>query len=135
TLRDMIVPDPLRPMEAIPLCPITGFPLSAAFSPSAAGGLSAFWVAPFWVWTERRVGANRHFGFWGWACGLAFFEPMLAGDADFTDNSTFVLNFDECSGSRARGAPLGGGAPWLSRVAGAPRREQAHLGGDRSRLR
>ena len=41
TLRDMIVPNPLRPMEAIPLCPITGFPLSAAFSPSAAGGLSA----------------------------------------------------------------------------------------------
>jgi len=41
TNRDMIVPNPLRPMEAIPLCPITGFPLSAAFSPSAAGGLSA----------------------------------------------------------------------------------------------
>ena len=41
TLRGMIVPNPLRPMEAIPLCPITGFPLSAAFSPSASGGLSA----------------------------------------------------------------------------------------------
>ena len=81
TLRGMIVPNPLRPMEAIPLCPITGFPLSAAFSPSASGGLSACGVPLLGL--RLNVGAIEHFGLWVSPCGLAFFEPMLAGDADF----------------------------------------------------
>ena len=41
------------------------------------------WRAAFGVATERQLGAIEHFGLWVSPCGLAFFEPMLAGDADF----------------------------------------------------
>jgi len=41
------------------------------------------WRVAFGVATERQVGDIEHFGLWESPCGLAFFEPMLAGDEEF----------------------------------------------------
>jgi len=49
----------------------------------SGGWIIGLWRAAFGVATERQLGAIEHFGLWVSPCGLAFFEPMLAGDADF----------------------------------------------------
>ena len=49
----------------------------------SVGWIIGLWRAAFGVATERQLGAIEHFGLWVSPCGLAFFEPMLAGDADF----------------------------------------------------
>jgi SAM-dependent methyltransferase len=70
-------------MEAIPLCPITGLPAERRIQSISGGLIIGLWRAAFGVATERQLGAIEHFGLWVSPCGLAFFEPMLAGDADF----------------------------------------------------
>ena len=70
-------------MEAIPLCPITGVPAERRIQSISGGWIIGLWRAAFGVATERQLGAIEHFGLWVSPCGLAFFEPMLAGDADF----------------------------------------------------
>jgi SAM-dependent methyltransferase len=41
------------------------------------------WRGAFGVATDRQLGNIEHFGLWESRCGLAFFEPMVAGDEAF----------------------------------------------------
>jgi len=41
------------------------------------------WRGAFGIATERQLAGVAHFGLWESSCGLAFFDPMLAGDARF----------------------------------------------------
>ena len=70
-------------MQSIPLCPITGLPARRRIQPISARLISELWRGAFGVKTERQLAGIEHFGLWESPCGLAFFEPMLAGDEAF----------------------------------------------------
>jgi SAM-dependent methyltransferase len=70
-------------MPSIPLCPITGLPARRRIQPISARLLGELWWRSFGVKTERQLAAIGQFGLWESSCGLAFFEPMLAGDENF----------------------------------------------------
>jgi SAM-dependent methyltransferase len=70
-------------MQTAPLCPITGLPATRRIQPVSARLLSGLWRGAFGVATERQFGGVEHFGLWESPCGLAFFDPMLAGDKAF----------------------------------------------------
>ncbi|HEY1260030.1 MAG TPA: class I SAM-dependent methyltransferase [Stellaceae bacterium] len=68
---------------AIPLCPITGLPAKRRIQPIGARLIIALWRGVFGISTERQLGAIDRFELWESPCGLAFFDPMLAGDEAF----------------------------------------------------
>jgi SAM-dependent methyltransferase len=70
-------------MQTIPLCPITGLPATRRIQPISAQLIIDLWRGAFGVTTERQLAEIDHFGLWESPCGLAFFEPMLAGDDVF----------------------------------------------------
>jgi SAM-dependent methyltransferase len=70
-------------MPAIPPCPITGLPATRRIQPISAKLISDLWRSAFGVATEQQLAGIDHFGLWEAACGLAFFDPMLAGDEAF----------------------------------------------------
>ena len=70
-------------MPNIPPCPITGLPASRRIQPISARLLGKLWRRGFGVRAERQLAPIGQFGLWESPCGLAFFEPMLAGDASF----------------------------------------------------
>lgn len=70
-------------MQAVPLCPITGLPARRCIQPISGRLIIGLWRAAFGVATDRQLGGIEHFGLWESPCGLAFFEPMLAGDEAF----------------------------------------------------
>jgi SAM-dependent methyltransferase len=70
-------------MQTIPLCPITGLPARRRIQPISARLISRLWRVSFGVATERQFAGTHRFGLWESPCGLAFFEPMLAGDQAF----------------------------------------------------
>lgn len=70
-------------MQTIPLCPITGLPATRRIQPISARLIIDLWRGAFGVATERLLTGIDHFELWESPCGLAFFEPMLAGDEDF----------------------------------------------------
>jgi SAM-dependent methyltransferase len=70
-------------MPAIPLCPITGLPARRRIQPISGRLLIGLWRRAFGVATDRQLAGIAHFGLWESPCGLAFFEPMLAGDETF----------------------------------------------------
>ena len=70
-------------MQAIPLCPITGLPARRRIQPISVRLIIGLWRRAFGVGTERQLSGVERFGLWESPCGLAFFEPMLAGDEDF----------------------------------------------------
>jgi 2-polyprenyl-3-methyl-5-hydroxy-6-metoxy-1,4-benzoquinol methylase len=49
----------------------------------SASLLIRLWRWSFGVATNHHLGNIEHFGLWESPCGLAFFEPMLAGDGAF----------------------------------------------------
>jgi SAM-dependent methyltransferase len=67
----------------IPLCPITGLPARRRIQPIAGRLIIGLWRRAFGVATERQLSGVERFGLWESPCGLAFFEPMLAGDDEF----------------------------------------------------
>lgn len=71
------------PVQPIPLCPITGLPASRRIQPVSARLVSGLWRWAFGVRIEWQLAGIKHFGLWESPCGLAFFEPMLEGDARF----------------------------------------------------
>src|SRR5256885_11203458 len=70
-------------MQPTPLCPITGLPAIRRIQPISARLLIGLWRGSFGVAADRQLGNIEHFGLWESPCGLAFFEPMLAGDEAF----------------------------------------------------
>jgi SAM-dependent methyltransferase len=70
-------------MPSVPLCPITGLPAIRRIQPISARLLGELWRRGFGVRAERQLAAIGQFGLWESPCGLAFFEPMLAGDTVF----------------------------------------------------
>src|SRR5262245_6486544 len=73
-------------MPAVPLCPITGLPASRRIQPISARLLGGLWQHGFGVRAERQLAAIGQFDLWESPCGLAFFEPMLAGDETFYED-------------------------------------------------
>ena len=70
-------------MQPVPLCPITGLPPRRLIQPISARLISGLWRGAFGVATERQLAGVERFCLWESPCGLAFFEPMLAGDEAF----------------------------------------------------
>jgi len=70
---------------AVPLCPITGTPARRLIQPVSASLLIGLWRFCFGVDASGLLAGVRRFGLWESECGLAFFEPMRAGDAAFYD--------------------------------------------------
>src|SRR5713226_7966606 len=70
-------------MQAIPLCPITGLPARRRIQLISGRLIIGLWRGAFGVATDRQLAGIDHFGLWESPCGLAFFEPMVAGDETF----------------------------------------------------
>jgi SAM-dependent methyltransferase len=69
-----------------PNCPITGLPAARRIQLVSSSLLIALWRMSLGVSTARQLGAVSRFGLWESSCGLAFFEPMIAGDKDFYED-------------------------------------------------
>jgi SAM-dependent methyltransferase len=67
----------------LPRCPITGLPATRRIQQISARLLGELWRRSFGVRAERQLAAIGQFDLWESPCGLAFFEPMLAGDETF----------------------------------------------------
>src|SRR3954454_21015978 len=70
-------------MPTIPLCPITGLPATRRIQPISTRLIGELWRKAFKVKTDRQLAGIERFALWESPCGLAFFEPMLAGDEAF----------------------------------------------------
>lgn len=70
------VPDP-------PRCPLTGLPAKRRIQRVSSSLLIDLWRIAFRVDTRRQLGVVDWFGLWEAPCGLAFFDPMIAGDEAF----------------------------------------------------
>lgn len=70
-------------MELVPSCPITGLPARRRIQPISARLIGELWRRGFGVRADRQLASIRQFDLWESPCGLAFFEPMLAGDEVF----------------------------------------------------
>lgn len=70
-------------LRSNPLCPITGLPATRRIQLVSARLIINLWRAAFGVSAERQLGGVDRFGLWESPCGLAFFEPMVAGDEAF----------------------------------------------------
>ena len=70
-------------MQAVPRCPITGLPATHRLQPISARLITGLWRGTFGVAPERQLAGIDRFELWESPCGLAFFEPMLAGDDAF----------------------------------------------------
>ena len=75
-----------RSEDRRPNCPITGLPAKRRVQRISSDLLIGLWRASFGVATERQLGVVPSFSLWESRCGLAFFDPMIAGDAAFYDD-------------------------------------------------
>jgi 2-polyprenyl-3-methyl-5-hydroxy-6-metoxy-1,4-benzoquinol methylase len=66
-----------------PPCPITGASGSRLVERVSANLLIGLWKAAFRVDTAAQLRPGSDYGLWESPCGLVFFEPRVAGDADF----------------------------------------------------
>lgn len=71
---------------ARPPCPITGLPPTRCIQMVSSALLIGLWRYSVGVATARQLGGVRRFGLWESPCGLAFFDPMIAGDKAFYDD-------------------------------------------------
>jgi SAM-dependent methyltransferase len=71
------------PSPAIPRCPVTGLPAVGRIQPISPRLIAELWRRGFGVRVERQFAGIGQFSLWESPCGLAFFEPMLAGDEAF----------------------------------------------------
>src|SRR6266581_3660374 len=70
-------------MQTAPPCPITGLPATRRIQPISARLIGGLWRGAFGVSTDRQLLGIERFTLWESPCGLAFFDPMLAGDEPF----------------------------------------------------
>ena len=66
-----------------PKCPITGLPARRHIQTVSSRALRFMWRVGFGVRTVRELDGIPRFELWESPCGLAFFDPMIAGDKDF----------------------------------------------------
>jgi SAM-dependent methyltransferase len=75
-----------RSAPTSPKCPITGLPAMRHIQNIPSPLLIALWRISFGVRAARQLSGVRRFGLWEAPCGLAFFDPMIAGDKAFYDD-------------------------------------------------
>jgi SAM-dependent methyltransferase len=68
-----------------PLCPVTGLPARRRIQVLSSSVLAFIWRVSFGIAVGRQFTAVPRFGLWESPCGLAFFDPMVAGDKAFYD--------------------------------------------------
>lgn len=68
---------------APPNCPITGLPAARLIQRVGSDLLIGLWRGSFNIRTRHLLGRVPRLGLWESPCGLAFFDPMIAGDAAF----------------------------------------------------
>lgn len=73
-------------MGPVPPCPVTGTTDSRLIQRVSANLLNGLWKAAFRVDTTAQLTPGSEFGLWESPCGLVFFEPRIAGNADFYRN-------------------------------------------------
>jgi SAM-dependent methyltransferase len=66
-----------------PNCPITGLPAARLIQNIGSRFLQGLWRDSFGVDATGSLADVKRFGLWESPCGLAFFDPMTAGDAGF----------------------------------------------------
>jgi SAM-dependent methyltransferase len=66
-----------------PRCPITGLPAARLVQRVSSNLLVGLWRGSFNIRTRHLLGHVPRLGLWESPCGLAFFDPMIAGDAAF----------------------------------------------------
>jgi SAM-dependent methyltransferase len=69
-----------------PCCPITGLPAKRRIQNLSSRFLTDLWRFSFGVRTARQLAGILRFELWESPCGLAFFEPRIAGDKAFYDD-------------------------------------------------
>ena len=75
-----------RAVPATPKCPITGLPAMRRIQNVSSSVLIALWRICFGVRAARQLSVVPRFGLWEAPCGLAFYDPMIAGDKAFYDD-------------------------------------------------
>ncbi len=70
-------------IESIPLCPITGLPAARRIQGISKALVIGLWRFSAGVDVRRLIAPVRGLALWESPCGLAFFHPMVAGDAAF----------------------------------------------------
>ncbi len=75
-----------RSTPTVPQCPITGLPAARRIQNIPTPLLIALWRISFGVRAARQLSIVPRFGLWEAPCGLAFFDPMIAGDKAFYDD-------------------------------------------------
>jgi SAM-dependent methyltransferase len=66
-----------------PKCPITGLPARRHLQTVSSRALKFMWRVGFGIRRVRELEGISRFELWESPCGLAFFDPMIAGDKDF----------------------------------------------------
>jgi len=82
------VPEPPldRSAQTPPKCPITGEPAVRRIQNISSAVLIALWRVSCGVRAAPQLSGVRRFALWESPCGLAFFDPMIAGDKAFYDD-------------------------------------------------
>ena len=73
-------------VPAPPLCPATGLPAVRCIQVVSATVLGFMYRVSFGVRVDRQLAAAGQLRLWESPCGLAFFDPMIAGDKTFYDD-------------------------------------------------
>jgi len=71
---------------AAPLCPATGLPAVRCIQAVSAEVLGFMYRVSFGVEVDRQLAPAGRLRLWQSPCGLAFFDPMIAGDETFYDD-------------------------------------------------
>ena len=79
----MVMPRSDHPSSGHPVCPITGEPALRLVQSVSVALLNGLWRVSHGVSTVGVFSGIPRFRLWESPCGLAFFDPMIAGDADF----------------------------------------------------
>ena len=69
-----------------PLCPVTGLPAVRCIQVVSSHVLDFIYRVSFGVRVDRQLASAGRLRLWESPCGLAFFDPMIAGDQAFYDD-------------------------------------------------
>jgi SAM-dependent methyltransferase len=71
------------PAPPPPRCPVTGLPAVRQIQAVSGNTLRFIWRVSHGVRVDRQMASIERFRLWESPCGLAFFDPMVAGDKEF----------------------------------------------------
>ncbi len=81
-----MTPPPAVSAPVPPLCPATGLPAVRCIQVVSSSLLSLMYRVSFGVRVDRQLASAGRLRLWESPCGLAFFDPMIAGDKTFYDD-------------------------------------------------